>query len=620
MSIHPSLPSSFDAASPRRRKPGQARILAICAAALTLGVALSAQTTSPNSNKRKLGPEINTPEYREALPVVSADGSTLYFTREDQGQEFLKKTNGQASDALAEMEKSLAGLDPETRARVEATLRDVRASMRPPTEGLGFVHQSIWVSQRGPDGRWQQATRMPAPLSDDVATIWTGSVLPDNNTLLVAGMVNGSLVDRFQEIAAKADGAPPTTPNGFLEAMMRAENSLAQRMTGTASDTSQIFAWSTRTATGWGTPQPLRMRGFEHDHNRLEISLAPDGRHAFLAIRNRESNGEHDIYVSTLGDDGVWSKPEDLGSAVNSPGREGAPFMAPDGRTLYFFSNRQGGLGGYDFYITRRLDETWRKWAPAENMGPEVNSDQDDVSLTTDATGRLAFMAIGPLLKEDIYEFELPEALRPQPVAFVWGTVTDPSGAPLPAAVVYELLRTGEGAGQASARPGDGKYQIALPIGEDYAFRASAAGYVAISDRLDLTRARAEERFERNLVLVPLDVGKPIRLNNVFFDTSKTTLRPESTRELERLRALMNELPTLRIEVRGHTDSVDDDAFNQRLSEGRAAAVVEYLVTVGIAPDRLRSKGFGESAPVATNATDEGRSQNRRVEFVILAR
>jgi len=316
----------------------------------------------------------------------------------------------------------------------------------------------------------------------------------------------------------------------------------------------------------------------------------------------------------------VWSKPANVGSVVNTPHVELSPFMAPDGRTLYFASNRPGGRGGFDMYATRRLDDGWRQWTTPENLGPEINTDDDDMNLAVDASGTLAFMAIGPLMKEDIYEFELPAAHRPRPVAFVHGKVTSPEGRPLPASIVYELLRDGAGAGQANARPGIGTYQVALPIGEDYAFRAMAAGYIAVSDRIDLATARDGERFERNLVLVPLEVGRAIRLNNVFFETAEATLLPGSRRELDRLVALMKGVPTLRIEVRGHTDAVDDDATNLTLSRDRAAAVTEYLAGAGVARDRLQWKGFGEGVPIGSNATEDGRSLNRRVEFVVLSR
>jgi outer membrane protein OmpA-like peptidoglycan-associated protein len=598
-----------------RPRPSSVHLASFALAAALIAGSVVVAEQAP-ANKRRLGPEINTEEYREAGPLVSADGSTLYFIREDQGQELATKMKDQAGAAVVALEAALASLDPATRAEVEASLRQMRATVADAPSSLGLAHQTIWVSTRGADGRWTPAVKMPPPLSDEIGTIWAGSVLPDNNTLLVGGQVTGTLTDTFREIA---DEAGRRGGDGFFD-LLHPRHDTDRHETDMAADRSRVFAWSTRTAAGWSPPSPIRMRGFSHNADRLEVVLAPDGRHLLLALRNAESNGEHDLFVSTLGDDGVWGKPANLGTAVNSPGRECSPFMAPDSQTLYFCSDRAGGLGGFDFYVTRRLDDTWRRWAPAESMGAEINTPADDISLTVDASGRLAFMAIGPLMREDIYEFALPPALRPRPVAFVWGRVTTPEGDPLAAGIAYEVLKTGAGAGQANAKPGDGAYQIALPIGDDYAFRASAAGYVAISDRIDLSTAAAGDRFERNLVLVPLEVGKPIRLNNVFFDTARTTLLPESTRELDRLVELLRQLPALRIEIRGHTDSVDDAAFNLRLSEGRATAVADYLAQAGVDRSRFSSRGFGESMPVSTNSTEKGRAENRRVEFVVVAR
>lgn len=580
----------------------------------------------PFAGKRKLGPEINTEQYREILPLIAADGKTLYFIREDQGQEVLAKMRSgvdadlQASiDGLEKMAKNAT--DPAEKKQIEDMIKNMRAMQKPQAGArtdLGLQHQTIWFSERLPNGAWGPARRMPAPLSDDIATIWIGSVLPDNNTLLIGGDVAGDLFTRWQKTTAdalqRAGGDPFAVLFNKTAAAERA------RELETSDTSTQLFAWSHRTATGWTAPELLKIRGFKNDAPRLEIFLAPDGRHTFFSIHNTESVGDRDLYVSTLGGDGVWTKPANLGRNVNTASVELSPFMAPDGKTLYFSSNRPAGQGGFDLWLTRRLDETWTNWSAPQNLGAEINTKDNDMNIAVDATGKFAFMAIGPIMKEDIYEFELPAALRPKPVAFVYGKVTDPDGKPLPAAIVYEFLKTGAGAGQAAAKPGDGKYQIALPIGEDYAFRAAAAGYVAVSDRIDLVAAKDGDRFERNLILVPLEVGKPIRLNNVFFDTAKTELLPESTRELDRLVALLKEMPTMKIEVRGHTDSVDNDATNLALSNGRSASVVAYLVKAGIAAARLQSKGFGETSPIASNTTDEGRKLNRRVEFVILSR
>lgn len=582
-----------------------AALALIASAAVTLA---AHQTTT---GKRKLGPEVNS-ELREVLPMISADGNTLYFVREDQGQVLAAKLTTQAQAQVDAIEKTLSTMtDPAARKQLEDMIAGIRRGLQAPprtgnSAGGGLAHQSIWFSERQSNGQWGAARRMPAPLADDVATIWVGSVLPDNNTMLVAGDGSpvGGLRQRWQRAANAPTPASPA-PRGLF---------------GAFAGTKDLFAWSTRTATGWSQPELLTFRSFSNTSDRLEIFLAPDGRHTLFSILNAESLGKRDLYVSTLANDGVWGTPANLGRVVNSASVELSPFMAADGRTLYFASDRAGGQGGFDLWLTRRLDDSWTSWSTPENLGAEVNTAGNDVNIAVDATGMLAFMSIGPLMKEDIYEFELPAAKRPRPTAFVFGRVTDPSGAPLPAGIVYEFLKTGQGAGRANAKPGDGRYQIALPIGEDFAFRASASGYIAISDRIDLTAARGGDRFERNLVLVPLEVGKPIRLNNVFFDTAQTTLLPESTQELDRLVALLSGMPTMRIEIRGHTDSVDDDAANQRLSDGRAAAVKAYLVSRGIAPSRLQSRGFGETAPLGSNATDEGRRLNRRVEFVILSK
>lgn len=576
----------------------------------------------PFAGKRKLGPEINTEQYREVLPLIAADGKTLYFVREDQGQDVAANMNSQVQASIDELEKTTKTVtDPAMRKQLEDMAKDMRQKAQASQKtDLGLTHQTIWFSERQANGAWGPARRMPAPLSDDLATIWIGSVLPDNNTVLVAGQVNGDLATRWKKAG---DELLKATGGDFAE-MLKAispNGRAAAAEAAAASDIStQLFAWSHRTATGWGAPELLKIRGFKNDSPRLEIFLAPDGRHTFFSIHNAASLGDRDLYVSALGDDGVWSPPANLGPVVNTALVELSPFMAPDGKTLYFSSNRPGGIGGFDLWLTRRLDETWTRWSAPQNLGAEINTKDNDMNIAVDATGKFAFMSIGPIMKEDIYEFELPAAMRPKPVAFVYGKVTDPDGKPLPAAIAYEVLRTGAGAGQAAAKPGDGTYQIALPIGEDYAFRAAAAGYVAVSDRIDLVAAKDGDRFERNLILVPLEIGKPIRLNNVFFDTAKTELLPESTRELDRLVALLKQMPTMKIEVRGHTDSVDNDATNLALSNGRAASVVAYLVKNGIAATRLQSKGFGESSPIGSNTTDEGRKLNRRVEFVILSR
>jgi outer membrane protein OmpA-like peptidoglycan-associated protein len=195
--------------------------------------------------------------------------------------------------------------------------------------------------------------------------------------------------------------------------------------------------------------------------------------------------------------------------------------------------------------------------------------------------------------------------------------VRDPQGKPLGASVTYERMADAKESGIANTNPRDGAYQLALPVGSEYSFRGAAPGYVASSERVDLTKTRASETVTRDLVLVPIRVGTSIRLNNIFFDSAKAVLLPASVAELSRLVDILQENPTMQIEVAGHTDSEGDDAANMKLSDDRARAVMTFLTQHGVAASRLRSQGYGESKPVAPNSTKEGRQQNRRVEFTI---
>ena len=461
--------------------------------------------------------------------------------------------------------------------------------------------------------------RQAAPLNNEVSSSGVVTALPDGNTLLVGTWQAG---DPFGEFAKNFD------PNANLFDILKqgapgAKPALPPLVApdATRDDQNKVIGFSRRNGNAWSEAAPLKIIGFAHQPGvRSDYFLAPNGRALILSLVNSESqNRSRDLFISLIQPDGRWAKPLNV-AILNSPQEEISPWLAPDNQTLYFSTGRAGGLGENDIWMSRRLDDTWLKWSPPQNLGPDINTRQADMNLAVDATGRMAFMSLGERGKEDIYEFELPAAMRPSPVAFVRGTVTDPSGKPVPAGILYEFLKNTQAAGQAGAKPSDGRYQIALPIGEDYGFRASAGGYIAVSDRIDLRQAKDQQVFERNLILIPIATGVPIRLNNIFFDTAKTELLPESRAELDRLATLLRDMPAMRIEIRGHTDAVDDDATNQKLSDGRAASVVTYLSKAGIAAARLQSKGFGESQPMAANDTDKNRLLNRRVEFVILSR
>jgi len=572
---------------------------------LSLAVFLSA--SPPQTTKKvKLGPQINSP-VREIIPVVSADGKTLFFTRENfvdddiRNMVFDQYTKGQDEKTKAETIKMLATM-----------LTDDKLQ--------GLAHkQAVWSSPKQADGSWGPAVKLPAPLNNRLSS-WICSALPDGNTLLMGGVFDPKDLDPLAAYKAIAEAAEKqaqhTDKSGDLISGLAGMQ--AQLKADEAAAGNRIVALSIRTGEGWSVPEYLKISGFRTTSIRNDFCMAPGNRVLIMSIVNEDSIGGRDLYVSRRESDGGWSKPKDLGAGVNGPAEELSPFVAPDGVSLYFSSTRPGGEGGYDIYLTKRLDETWLNWSKPVNIGKEINTPQDEVNLTVDAEGRYAFLSMGDIMKEDIYVFDLPEAMRPVPTAFVKGRAHDPDDKPIAATITYERLRDGIGAGEANADRKTGNYRVALPIGEEYGFRAEAAGYIAVSEKIDLTKAARGEEFVRDLLLVPIKPGAVIRLNNIFFEFAKATLLPKSKVELDRVVAILGQYPGMDVEIAGHTDSVGDDRSNMELSAARAAAVRQYLIEHGTAAARLSSRGYGESRPVATNDTDEGRQLNRRVEFVIL--
>lgn len=560
--------------------------------------------------KVKLGPQVNSAA-REILPMVSADGRILYFTREYFVDDEVREK------ALAKLTK---GMDEPTRTQMLPILKSSMAD----ESLLSWTHQTIWYSEKQVDGTWGPAVKMAPPLNNDFAT-WICSV-PDGNTLLVGGRFGAAAKEQeydfkraLEEIAKAAqkaaeNGADPLT---MMQAA-RGTPGQAAAKPGPAALTALIVATSVRGGGKWGEPHYLAIEGFATSSNRNDFYLAPGNRVLILSITNADGPGGRDLFASFRRDDGTWTRPKSLGVQVNSAQDEISPFVAADGATLYFTSNREGGQGGYDIYVTRRQDDSWLKWSAAEELGPELNTAADEANLTVDGQGRYAFLSAGRTGAEDIYVFELAPAMRPMPVAIIHGCAHDPQDKPVAATVTYERLRDGVGAGEANCDRLSGQYRAGLSIGHVYGFRAEAAGYLPVSDRIDLVKAKPGEEFRRDLLLVPIKPGATIRLNNLFFEFAKTTLLPESGVELKRLAQILHRYPKMEIEIAGHTDNIGDDPSNQALSEGRAAAVLKYLQERGIDAGRMRARGYGESLPVAPNDSDEHRQLNRRVELRIL--
>lgn len=445
--------------------------------------------------------------------------------------------------------------------------------------------EDFFVSHRGKEGAWGTATTIPGV--DSKENEGAGTLSPDGRFMI------------FTKCAG-VDGGYGNGARGLGSCDLFISRRIGER---------------------WTQPEnlgpPLNSRNWES-----QPSLASDGRTLYF-VRGTETPGGMkgtDIYVSRLGDDGNFGKPEKLNSNVNTPFQEESVQIHPDGRTLYFSSNGHPGMGGLDIFVSRKKADGM--WGPAENVGYPINTSADENSVLVGADGKLAYFASdrpGGQGDLDLYSFVLPEADRATAVNYIRGHVTDKiTGAPVEADVELYDLASGELATAAYSDPKSGEFLVCIPGGRDYALNASAEGYLFFSQNYSIANGTPGKPYALDVPLSPLVKGSVIALRNIFFNTASAELLPASNLELDKLLRLMKANPTLRIEVSGHTDNVGADADNQRLSEARAGAVAKYLTSYGIEAARVSSAGYGETQPVATNDTEEGRAQNRRTEIKVL--
>lgn len=350
-------------------------------------------------------------------------------------------------------------------------------------------------------------------------------------------------------------------------------------------------------------------------------SLSPDKRDLYFASRRAGGFGGSDLYVSRLGINGKWSEPENLGPQINTAGDESSPFIHADNQTLYFTSNTLPGYGEEDLFLIRKGPDG--RWGTPQNLGYPINTIHHEGTLFIAADAKTAYYASdrsdsrGGL---DIYSFDLREDIRPAKTLWVKGKVYDKkTGAGLPSAVELIDLSTKQVLSKVQTDE-KGNYLITLPTGKDYAFNVARRGYLFFSDNYTLTGKAPDAVYQKDIPLQPLEANAVAVLRNIFFDFAKWNLKSESQIELDKLVQLLQENPTVKIQIEGHTDAIGSGSDNLKLSENRAKSVVAYLAAKGIAAGRLSAKGFGATKPIADNKTEEGRSQNRRTELKVLSK
>ncbi len=347
--------------------------------------------------------------------------------------------------------------------------------------------------------------------------------------------------------------------------------------------------------------------------------LSPDGRILYFASNRKGGKGGSDIWYCEL-KNGKWTKAQNLDGPINTEGDEDAPFLHADGASLYFASDFHNGFGNGDLFVSYAYD--FGKWSEPKNLGFPINTEAEEGYIFVNAKGTLGYINSSRkdgFGKNDLLEFMLDEDIQPKRATFLRGLTRDSvTRAPVQARIHLVDVERNDTIRTLYSGKGDGKFLMSLPLEREYAAFVEAPRYLFASKNFYLKSLTEETYFDLTIDLTPVRPGKTVRLDNIFFAFDSYKLKPESEPELRFLTTFLQRNPRLSIEIQGHTDNVGSDEVNSTLSQQRAESVRTYLLNQGIDAERVTAKGYGESMPIAPNDSPENRKLNRRTEFKIL--
>lgn len=363
-------------------------------------------------------------------------------------------------------------------------------------------------------------------------------------------------------------------------------------------------------------PKPINTISWES-----QPCASNDGSEIYFVSSRPGGIGGIDIYVTQVSEKGVFSEPQNLGEIINTPYDEDKPFLHPDGKTLYFSSNGHPGYGGKDLFMSKKVDGVWQK---PINLGSAINTLGDEVSIFVNTIGTKAYVArnaeSGPGRNNlDLFSFELPKSYRPEKATYMKGLVIHKlTKRPLSAQVkVFDPIESKTLTNvQSDSKNGEFLFPVSL-TSSMYGFNVNKQGFALYSKNIEIQKSNSNAQ-DLVIELMPLEKGTKFELRNVFFETAKFELKPSSKTELDIVVNMLKQHPSLNILISGHTDNIGQESNNKVLSENRAKSVMNFLIEAGIEAGRLQYKGFGSLQPLQPNTTPEGRAINRRTEIEIL--
>jgi len=350
-------------------------------------------------------------------------------------------------------------------------------------------------------------------------------------------------------------------------------------------------------------------------------SISADGKTLYFASARPDGYGGIDIYYSTIDGKGNWGSAKNIGKRINTPKNDKSPFMHSDSQTLYFASDGRYGVGGFDIYFSKNEKEAWTE---PKNIGYPINTKEDELGFIVSTNGRKAYFASNRLSQDegyDIYSFDLYKKARPKEVLLAKGYLNDSKGKAIQdAEVIIKSTSTGK-TSEAIVDKMTGKYAVAITVepDEEFIMTVRKQNYTFTSAYIKPKETTLLAPVEIDMEIKPIEVGQQVEINDIYFATASSVFDKASMVVLNNFIEWLEDNPSVKIEIHGHTDNTGDEEKNMILSEKRAKSVTNYLMLFGIENDRIVAhKGFGQDKPVATNKTEKGRSKNRRTEFVIV--
>ncbi|MDX1406595.1 MAG: OmpA family protein [Saprospiraceae bacterium] len=544
----------------------------------------------------KLGPAINTANFDEASPVLSPDGQTLYFTR--SGSPDFERTLINNGDDLQHL------LDESQYKRKLSEIYTEIFTSPVADPYTSPYNQDIWIA-RTIDEPFDYVEHPPFPVNNALPNSVVSTALdPESLVVINQFYSDGSMFGGFSSIGLGAGGE-------------------------------------------FEFPQPLHIYDFYNLSEDVNLAFSRNGHVMVLSLNRTNSYGRNDLYVSFRVMDNLWSTPQNIGPDINTAYRETTPFISSNGRRLYFASDRPGSLGGTDIWVSERLDYTWTRWSEPKRLPSPVNSIFDDSQAFIDYQHAYLYFSSRRDGSSDIFRMPLqPQPQLKRPIAIHGTIINTRTGKPVQAELFYgpqavkgylEYVHTYTGEFEMtleeygvykffSRKPGFGPgsllfdtrlaEQADLPVHEVviYLDPDNSGKTAAVIPGERPSKSKQKPSIEH------LEVGDKVSFHNIYFERARPDFLPASFTALDDLVAVMESVPSLHIQIEGHTDNVGVERDLMELSWLRAQAVRNYLVRNGIALERIGVIGYGPRKPLTDNTTEAKRQKNRRVEIRVTSK